>query len=290
MITLNTRYFLISYCIYSFENFCFSPKKCHVSNYSFPVAPAIDCESRWWNLIQKKGLSLVWNNWFIKHKLKHITEARFGLPYLHTADTNVCISTKHWSYLFGKANRKKHDRAVGLFFTVWKLISPRTRLLMQIWFATREDDNIWVSMIVVDVYAVRWRYDRVGFIQNRSPVKVSYELSSVTLESYLYSASFIAILCMASLYIWPLYNGTWQDIVFTRYRCICKHHVAFRYQFGLIKVSQLSWWRYQMETFSALLALCAGNSPVTGEFPAQRPVTRSFDVFVDLRSNTRLIE
>ena len=34
---------------------------------------------------------------------------------------------------------------------------------------------------------------------------------------------------------------------------------------------------------SALLALSAGNSPVTGEFPAQRPVTRSFDVFFDLR-------
>ena len=27
------------------------------------------------------------------------------------------------------------------------------------------------------------------------------------------------------------------------------------------------WWRYQMETFSALLAICAGNSPVPGEFP-----------------------
>ena len=33
-----------------------------------------------------------------------------------------------------------------------------------------------------------------------------------------------------------------------------------------------------METFSALLAICAGNSPVPGEFPAQWPVTRSFDV------------
>ena len=30
-----------------------------------------------------------------------------------------------------------------------------------------------------------------------------------------------------------------------------------------------------METYSALLGICAGNSPVTGEFPAQRPVTRS---------------
>ena len=43
-----------------------------------------------------------------------------------------------------------------------------------------------------------------------------------------------------------------------------------------------------METFSALLALCAGYSPVTGEFPTQRPVTRSFDVFFDLRMNKRL--
>ena len=38
-----------------------------------------------------------------------------------------------------------------------------------------------------------------------------------------------------------------------------------------------------METFSVLLALCAGNSSVTGEFPSPRPVTRSFDVFFDLR-------
>ena len=37
-----------------------------------------------------------------------------------------------------------------------------------------------------------------------------------------------------------------------------------------------------------MLAICAGNSPVTGELPAQRPVTRSFDVFFDLRLNTRL--
>ena len=49
-----------------------------------------------------------------------------------------------------------------------------------------------------------------------------------------------------------------------------------------------SWWRHQMETFSALLAICAGNSPVPDEFPAQRPVMRSFDVFFDLRLNKRL--
>ena len=48
----------------------------------------------------------------------------------------------------------------------------------------------------------------------------------------------------------------------------------------------LSWWRHEMEAFSALLAICAGNSPITGQFPSQ--VTRSFDVFYDLRLNKRL--
>ena len=52
-------------------------------------------------------------------------------------------------------------------------------------------------------------------------------------------------------------------------------------------VTRPPWWRHQMETFSALLAICAGSSPVTGEFPAQRPVTRSFGVFFDLRLNKR---
>ena len=49
-----------------------------------------------------------------------------------------------------------------------------------------------------------------------------------------------------------------------------------------------TWRRHQMEAFPALLAICAGNSPAPGEFPAQRPVTRSFDVFFDLHPNIRL--
>ena len=39
-------------------------------------------------------------------------------------------------------------------------------------------------------------------------------------------------------------------------------------------LTQITQWRH----IFALLAICAGNSPVTGEFPTQRPVTWSFDV------------
>ena len=41
----------------------------------------------------------------------------------------------------------------------------------------------------------------------------------------------------------------------------------------------LVWWSHHMESYSALLALCVGNSTATGEFPSRRPVTRSFGVF-----------
>ena len=40
----------------------------------------------------------------------------------------------------------------------------------------------------------------------------------------------------------------------------------------------------KMETFPALPTLCEGNPPVTDEFPSQRPVTRSFDIFFGLRN------
>ena len=52
-------------------------------------------------------------------------------------------------------------------------------------------------------------------------------------------------------------------------------HITTNAIYGAV-VNMFAWWLYKMETFSALLALCAGNWPVTGEFPTQRPVTRSF--------------
>ena len=66
------------------------------------------------------------------------------------------------------------------------------------------------------------------------------------------------------------------------------HDGHCKYSCNRYRYNITSWWRHQMETFYALLAICAGNSPVTGEFPAQRPETRSFDVVFDLHLNKRL--
>ena len=69
------------------------------------------------------------------------------------------------------------------------------------------------------------------------------------------------------------YFMNWQTIRFDH---------AYETQFSLHN-HKSAWWRHEMESCSALPALCEGNSLVTGEFPSQRPVTRSFDVFFDLR-------
>ena len=69
------------------------------------------------------------------------------------------------------------------------------------------------------------------------------------------------------------------------YIYICSYHL---YMVNGLQNIHTTWWRHQMKTFSVLLALCTGNSPVTGEFPSQRPVTQSFDVFFDLRLNKQL--
>ena len=83
----------------------------------------------------------------------------------------------------------------------------------------------------------------------------------------------------ASLICWAqTYNQPW-------FISICHELCSW---FALYVLFWLAWWRHQMGTFSALLAICAGNSPVPGEFLAQRPATRSYDVFSDLRLNKRL--
>ena len=104
-------------------------------------------------------------------------------------------------------------------------------------------------------------------------IRLNFKNKSAIITRYLYFVMF------------PKY-WTWSQIVFS-YAWL---------QFGLgwyndwfVEIGNvLSWWRHQMETFSALLDLCARNSPVTGEFHAQRPVTQSFDVFFDLCPNKRL--
>ena len=87
--------------------------------------------------------------------------------------------------------------------------------------------------------------------------------------------------CATNLWYWYLH--TLSVVKFTRH-VFAVEGIRTGKNNHLLRI----WWRHQMETFSALLALCVGNSPVTGEFPTQRPVTPSFDVFFDLCLNSSM--
>ena len=68
-------------------------------------------------------------------------------------------------------------------------------------------------------------------------------------------------------------TGCWGVPRFTIFFCTCV---------TILTAGITTWWRHHMEIFSALLAICAGNSPIPGEFPAQRSATQSFDVMFSL--------
>ena len=74
-------------------------------------------------------------------------------------------------------------------------------------------------------------------------------------------------------------NGRTEFSIIVQYVCICITRHG----------RMTTWWRHQIETFSALQAICAGNSLVTGELPTQRASDAElFNVFFGLRLNKRL--
>ena len=83
-------------------------------------------------------------------------------------------------------------------------------------------------------------------------------------------------------------NVVYYDCSLSCFKCNLKGCLIHCSPYNQIHSCISSWWRHHMETFSALLALSEGNSPVPGEFPLHRPVTWSFDVFFDQHLNKRL--
>ena len=57
---------------------------------------------------------------------------------------------------------------------------------------------------------------------------------------------------------------------------------------SILGARKIAWWRLKREHFPRYWPFYEGNPLATGGFPSQRLMTRSFDVFCDLRLNKRL--
>ena len=86
--------------------------------------------------------------------------------------------------------------------------------------------------------------------------------------------------------VWEWIGNFFPDFIMDTIVFPCLHW-SFMFVKWAPGLTKSAWRRHQMETFSALLALCARNSPVTCEFPSRMPVPRSFDIFFDPRLNKR---
>ena len=139
---------------------------------------------------------------------------------------------------------------------------------------------------VIKSMTLRWRHNGDGSVSNHQPPECLLNRFSGADQSKHQSSASLAFVWgihrgpVNSPHKWPVTRKMFPfDDVFMKIEAAVFHsHNPLLAELVI----------HQMESFSALLAFCAGNSPVTGEFPAQRPVTRSFDVSFDLRSNKRL--
>ena len=106
-------------------------------------------------------------------------------------------------------------------------------------------------------------------------VKLAWQWNVVTLPGDILG---LHLWCAAITHMPPWITPNWFDSLHIcgKY-CIQIMDIAFYFLAercpGFFQCSWMwfrrTWWRHQMETFSALLVICAGNSPVPGEFPAQ---------------------
>ena len=81
------------------------------------------------------------------------------------------------------------------------------------------------------------------------------------------------------------HSGHWYSIV----DCYIEPWIYVGHSATLVHLLHVkTLWRNEMDTFSTLQVLCERKPPITGGFLSQRQVTRSFDIFFDLRLNKRL--
>ena len=91
--------------------------------------------------------------------------------------------------------------------------------------------------------------------------------------------------------LWPVSPSSWCRVTMTIHRSMYMFWGQLRYDPEAKSHMSLRQSAFMMTSSNGniflLLAICAGNSPVPGEFPTQRPETRSFDVYFVLRPNKR---
>ena len=144
---------------------------------------------------------------------------------------------------------------------------------------------------------------RSTFLQDFSKCNIIYwSLWLTYITIYVFYAVLSSYLDLLFYQFKWIVSGNIHKTVFCEYRITAKNNAVMSEPPSL-QWFRLSFWLlgsyrrninsvFMMTSSNGIICrvtgpLC-GSSPVTGEFPAQKPVTRSFEIFFDLRLNKRL--
>ena len=179
------------------------------------------------------------------------------LRYIFIIATSVVFSRLRWASTKCRNSRKKHYTCVILMYMYFFCLN----FVIKIWrYVTALPHNRDIYITSMAEKWIVWAYYKMLCITMMSHDIYSVEITDnpIIFNSLLrLPANDLSKVRITSIRRWPL-------ILYTYIMTSSNGNI------------------------SALLAMYAWNTPVTGEFPAQRPITRSFDVFFDLRLNERL--
>ena len=220
-----------------------------------------------------RGLGMANFNASVVVRMKNVLNDYLGGKMAHSVPFYPKVSTKWWILYFLILPIFKAYIDIFLWLPI-RAIYWHCRMIPAKYHNLRLDILIWGHVFLSYAICPDFPY----IVQ---PVSFQYFIFHLNTTVYIMDDIVCYIKCCYRPYSrisWTLVVAFHAVFIRDANLAITLPAVTVKYHDDVIK------WKH----FSALLALYAGNSPVTGEFPSQRPVTRIVDVFFDLRLNIRL--
>ena len=196
-------------------------------------------------------------------------DLHYGDIIMGTKASQITSLMIDYSTVYSGTDQRKHQSSASLAFVwgihLWPVNSPHK------WPVTRKMfpfDNV-----IMEIWDL---FQPIGYIASALFIGAEPLETSNTLV--------LGDLSNINCAEWASYWGNWKKWL-THQQIVCLN-IGFEIVLKIVGLkikwwkNVLSWWHHLMETFP--LSHCVRNSPVIGEFPTQRPVMQSFDVYFDL--------
>ena len=186
---------------------------------------------------------------------------------MNTMASQIISLTIVYSTIYWGADQWKHQSSASLAFVWgshrWPVNSPHT------WPVTRKMFPFDDVIVTCDGKIPHWQPGRpMG--KSRVYIYCAFDRHCVIDDIFYTEPAVHKMISQRLLYMCHWSSGFWVWVFVMIMEIVTSWSIVPFTETGMLLFwwnFHHPWWRHQMETFSALLAICAGNSPVSGEFP-----------------------